>query len=129
MEVYFDGGKKVNARINGFDIKTDQAVQSGGQGSAPEPFTHFLASLATCAGIYIKSFCDQRNIPADDIRLLQDLEWDPVQRMIGKIRIRIVVPQDFPEKYDSALIQSASLCAVKKHMSEKIRHEITVERA
>ena len=128
IEVYFDDGKKVNARINKFEIKTDQAVTSGGEGSAPEPFTLFLASLATCAGIYVKSFCDNRGIPSDKIRLYQDIEYNPVAKMIGKIKIRIVVPEDFPEKYDSALINAASLCAVKKHMSDKIEHEITVSR-
>jgi len=128
IEVYFDGGKKVNALVNGFDIKTDQIVQSGGEGSAPEPFTLFLTSLVTCAGIYVKSFCDQRGIPSDEIRLYQDIEYNPVARMIGKIKIRIAVPENFPEKYDNALINTASLCPVKKHMSDKIEHEITVER-
>jgi len=98
IEVYFDGGKKVNALVNGFDIKTDQIVQSGGEGSAPEPFTLFLTSLVTCAGIYVKSFCDQRGIPSDEIRLYQDIEYNPVARMIGKIKIRIAVPENFPEQ-------------------------------
>jgi putative redox protein len=128
IEVYFPGGKKVDANINGFTIKTDQAVKSGGEGSEPEPFMLFLASLATCAGIYIKSFCDQRNIPADAIKIYQDQVYDPVARMIGTFKMRIVVPPDFPEKYDHALVQAASLCAVKKHLSDKIKYEIFVER-
>ena len=128
IEVYFDGGKKVNASVNGFEIKTDQAVKSGGDGSAPEPFTLFLASLATSAGIYVKSFCDQRGIPSEDIRLRQDMVYNPELRMFGKFKIEIFVPEDFPEKYESALVNAASLCAVKKHMSEKIEHEITVKR-
>ena len=128
MEVYFPGNKKVNAKINNFEIKTDQAEKSGGEGTAPEPFTLFLASLATCAGIYVKSFCDQRHIAADGIRIYMDQIYDPIARMIGTIRMQIVVPADFPEKYDHALIQAASLCAVKKHLSDKIKHEIVVER-
>jgi len=128
IEVFFDGGKKVNALADGFEIKTDQAVRSGGEGSAPEPFTLFLTSLATCAGIYVKSFCDQRDIPTDEIRLTQELEYNQALRMIGKFIIRIYVPADFPEKYDHALINSAALCAVKRHMSDQIQYEITVER-
>lgn len=128
IEVFFDGGKKVNALADGFEIKTDQAVRSGGEGSAPEPFTLFLTSLATCAGIYVKSFCDQRGIPSDEIRLTQELEYNQALRMIGKFIIRIYVPDDFTEKYDHALINSAALCAVKRHLSDQIHYEITVER-
>ncbi|MFO7722362.1 MAG: OsmC family protein [Bacteroidales bacterium] len=126
MEIFFDGNKKVNARINGFEIKTDQSPQGGGEGTAPEPFTLFLASLGTCAGIYVKSFCDQRGLPADEIRLHQSLEYDQAKRMIGKINLEIHVPADFPEKYHDALVTTASLCAVKKHLHPDIRFDARV---
>jgi putative redox protein len=126
MEIYFDGNKKVNAMVNGFVVKTDQAPQGGGEGTAPEPFTLFLASLGTCAGIYVKSFCDQRGLPADDIRLYQSLEYDQLKRMIGRINLEIHVPQEFPEKYHEALITTASLCAVKKHLHPDISFEVSV---
>jgi putative redox protein len=128
IEVFFDGKKKVNARIEGFTILTDQAVGSGGDGSAPEPFMLFLASLATCGGIYVKSFCDQRGIPANGITLDMSYQYDPAARMIGTITFHIYVPADFPEKYDKAVINSVSLCAVKRHLSDKIRTEILVVR-
>lgn len=128
IEVFFNGGKKVNARINGFTILTDQASVSGGEGSAPEPFTLFLASLATCAGIYVKSFCDQRGIPSDEITLTQDLVYDPRAKLIARVILDIKVPAGFPEKYDQALIHSASLCAVKRHLKDSIEMEVTVKR-
>jgi ribosomal protein S12 methylthiotransferase accessory factor len=49
INVSFPGGKKVIAQMGDKLIATDQSVESGGEGSAPEPFTLFLASLATCA--------------------------------------------------------------------------------
>ena len=72
IDVYFPGGKKINATVGPFEIRTDQSVQAGGEASAPEPFFLFLGSLATCAGIYVKSFCDHREIPADNITLRMD---------------------------------------------------------
>ena len=126
MEIYFDGNKKVNALVNGFEVRTDQSPQGGGEGTAPEPFTLFLASLGTCAGIYVKSFCDQRQLPADDIRLFQSLEYDHLKRMIGKINLEIRVPASFPEKYHEALITTASLCAVKKHLHPDITFDVRV---
>jgi ribosomal protein S12 methylthiotransferase accessory factor len=128
MEIYFGGNKKVYADIGGFTIKTDQAMRSGGDGEYPEPFTLFLASLGTCAGIYVKVFCDQRGIPTDAIKLTQDVRFDPVRHMIGEIDLDIHVPADFPEKYEQAMIQTASLCAVKRHMKDDIRFNVKVKR-
>lgn len=128
MKIYFPGNKKVFADFNGFTIKTDQSPQGGGEGDYPEPFTIFLASLGTCAGIYAKAFCDQRGIPADDITLSQEQSFNPAKRIIDRFTITIHVPTDFPEKYENALIQTVGLCAVKKHLREDIAVEVKVDR-
>jgi ribosomal protein S12 methylthiotransferase accessory factor len=128
INIFFNGNKKVNASVNGFTIETDQSVQAGGDNSAPEPFTLFLASLGTCAGIYVKSFCDQRQIDSKDITLSMDYIYDPVQKMIGKFLLDIHVPAGFPEQYDSAVIKTASLCAVKRHLHPAIETEIKIIR-
>jgi ribosomal protein S12 methylthiotransferase accessory factor len=128
MDIYFDGNKKVFADINGFTVKTDQHPRSGGDGEYPEPFTIFLASLGTCAGIYVKVFCEQRGIPTDNIKLTQEQRFDPVRKIMGKIDIKIHVPEDFPEKYEKAMVHTASLCAVKKHLRDDIDIKVEVAR-
>ena len=62
MEIIIDfpGGAKVDAHFSGFTVKTDQSPKGGGEGSAPSPFSLFLASIGTCAGIYVLGFCRQR---------------------------------------------------------------------
>ncbi len=129
MEIYFEGKKKVFANVNGHTIKTDQAIRSGGDGEYPEPFTMFLAALGTCAGIYVKSFCDQRGIPADNIKLTQAQNFNPIKKIIDQIEIQIHVPADFPEKYENAVIQTASLCAVKRHLKDDINVDVKVIRS
>lgn len=128
MEIYFNGNKQVFAKVNDHIIKTDQAIPSGGQGEYPEPFTLFLASLGTCAGIYVKSFCDQRGIESEQIRLTQAMNYNPALKIIDQIEIRIHIPSDFPEKYEKALINTASLCAVKRHLKDDIEVMVSVER-
>lgn len=115
MEIFFEDGKKVNARFNGNVIKTDQPREAGGENSAPAPFDLFLASIGTCAGIYVKSFCMKREIPYDDIKILQSMEFDPAKGLITNINLDIELPENFPVKYKDAVINSANLCAVKKH--------------
>jgi len=116
MNVTFPGGKKVNAEYKGHIIETDQPIKSGGEDSAPEPFSLFLASIATCAGIYVKSFCDQRNLNSEGIELKQIMNFNMEEKRFDKITIEIALPTDFPEKYKPALINAANLCAVKKHI-------------
>lgn len=116
MKITFPGRKKVNAEFNGFTHKTDQAITSGGEGSAPEPFALFLASIGTCAGIYVLGFCQQRGIDTKGMEIIQSMNFNLTSGMIDKIELNIVLPDGFPDKYKKAVINSANLCAVKKHL-------------
>lgn len=118
MEIHFPGGRRVNARYDGFEIATDQSPDSGGEGSAPEPFDLFLASLGTCAGVYVSAFCDKRGISTDGIRIVQSWSRDQETRKLTEIRIDIEVPPDFPEKYLTALERAADQCSVKKVLKD-----------
>ncbi|KPJ51700.1 hypothetical protein AMJ39_09440, partial [candidate division TA06 bacterium DG_24] len=116
MQIVFPGGKRVDAIYKGFTIKTDQAKHAGGDGSAPAPFDLFLVSIGACAGIYVLVFCQQRNLPTENMKLILRTELNAETRMIGKITIEIQVPPEFPDKYKEAVIRSAEFCAVTKHM-------------
>ncbi len=128
MVVSFPGGMRVNAGFGPFTIQTDQPVDDGGEGSAPSPFALFLASIATCTGYYVLSFCRQRGIPADDIRIVQALERDPGTSLVSRIRADIQLPEDFPEKYRDAVVKVAGKCTVKKHLEHPPAIDISVSR-
>jgi ribosomal protein S12 methylthiotransferase accessory factor len=114
MEITFDGGKVITAHAHGHSIKTDQPIKSGGGNTAPSPFELFLASIGTCAGIYVKSFCDNRKIPTDKIKIIQRTEFSKETGLPVAITIDIQLPADFPEKYKASVISVAELCKVKK---------------
>lgn len=125
IEITLDGGKVVTAHINGRTIKTDQSVRNGGGGTAPEPFELFQASIGTCAGIYVKSFCDQRGITAEGIRIIQSVEFDSEKRVPSRFRLDIQLPAGFPEKYRAAVVNAAELCLVKKTINNSPLFEVT----
>lgn len=114
MIVDFPGGARVDAHFGSFTLKTDQPPAA----SAPTPFATFLASIATCAGIYVLGFCQQRGLPTDGIRIIQRTSKEPASGMVSKIDLEIQVPPSFPEKYLPSLVRSAELCAVKKHIEK-----------
>jgi ribosomal protein S12 methylthiotransferase accessory factor len=125
LEITLEDGLKVNAHYKGHTIKTDQPEPSG-NGTAPAPFDLFLASIGTCAGIYVKSFCEQRGISTEGIKIKQSMGFDPAKRLINTIKLDIQVPEGFPEKYKEALIKTANLCAVKRHLEEPPAFETLV---
>ena len=116
MVVTFPGGLKVNASYKGYTIQTDQPITAGGDGSAPAPFDLFLASIGTCAGLYVLRFCQERNIPTDSARIVLTTERDDQTKMIKKINIDIKLPDGFPEKYMKAVVSAANKCPVKNHI-------------
>ena len=114
MIIDFPGGLKVDAHFGPYTVSTDQP-RPYGAGSAPTPFATFLASIGTCAGIYVLSFCQQRGLPTDGIRIVQSLESNPFTGLVSKVLLDIQLPPSFPEKYKAAVIRAADQCAVKKH--------------
>lgn len=117
MEITFEGGKVVTAHYHGHEIKTDQPLENGGANTAPSPFELYLASIGTCAGIYVKSFCDNRNIPTDNIIIVQDITYSHETGLPVDITIDIKLPSDFPEKYREPVRNVAELCKVKKSIA------------
>ncbi|MCJ7449005.1 MAG: OsmC family protein [Bacteroidales bacterium] len=124
MEITFDGGKVVTAHAHGHIIRTDQPLDIGGGNSAPTPYDLFLASIGTCAGIYVKSFCDNRKIPAEGIKIIQSYEWNKETGLPVNIKLDIKLPSDFPDKYKASLINVAELCKVKKTIANPPKFEI-----
>ena len=108
-------GKKVSAKIADHEITSDQSVADGGEGIGPNPFEYFLSSTAMCVGFYVNNFCKQRNIPNDDIKVIQnDIQVDENNFYKRKFEINVKLPADFPEKYKKALQKTAESCTVKK---------------
>ena len=125
MEITLENGKVVVAHFNEHVIRTDQPLDNGGGNTAPAPFDLYLASIGTCAGVYVKSFCDRRNIPVNGIRIIQSVDFDMEKRVPSTIKIDIQLPADFPEKYRDAVKNSADLCAVKRSIHNPPKFEIT----
>ena len=116
MDVYFPGGKKVYADYKGFTIATDQTKEEGGEESAPEPYSLFLASICTCAGIYVVYFCQERGIDTSNVRMKLEFERDEEKHLTTAVHIHIELPPDFPPKYKAAVIKTAELCTVKRNI-------------
>lgn len=111
--VTLPGGRRVDALIDGHLVHTDQPVHNGGEGSAPSPWSLFLASLGTCAGIFVQGFCAKRGLPTEGITLRERVRFAPDGALAG-VDITIELPPGFPEKYREAVARVAQECSVKR---------------
>lgn len=125
MEILIDfpGGSRVDAHFSNFTVPTDQPPGA----SAPTPFELFLASIGTCAGIYVLGFCQQRGLPTTGIHITQRIHADPRSGMVDRIELDIGLPPTFPAKYRDSLVRAAELCKVKKHLETPPTFRVTTK--
>jgi len=114
LKVTLEGNKKVSTQVGDHLIMTDQPEKSGGTNSAPAPYDLFLASIGTCAGFYIQSYCENKNIDSSGIEITLKAKRDSANKVINGFVTTIHVPKTIPQKLHKALIKVAEQCAVKK---------------
>ncbi len=126
VELNFRGGKKIDATIGDVVIQTDQSISNGGEGSAPEPFNLFLASIATCAGVYALNFCHSRKLSTEGMALTMTCDRDPESKRFKKMTVHLKLPEIFPEKYIAGIVRAMDLCAVKRHIVNPPEFDIEI---
>jgi putative redox protein len=125
FEVTFPGGVRVDASFRGHVIHTDQPNPYG-EDSAMAPYDLFMASIATCMGFYALRFCQERSISTEGLALTLTTERDPERKRVRAVRVELRTPEDFPEKYEAAIVRAMDQCAVKKAIAEPPQFELTV---
>ena len=73
-----------------------------------------MASIGTCAGYYVQSYCQQKGIDASGIEITLSARRDPHSKQTTVFVTTIHVPPDLPEKLHATLEKVAAQCAVKK---------------
>lgn len=127
--VSFPGGVVVDATYGGHTVRTDQPVEAGGTASAMSPFDLFLASIATCMGFYALRFCQERGLSTEGLSLTLEPVREENAKLVTLVRVAVQLPPGFPEKYLSPLERAVDHCAVKKHLMEPPRFELTLSDA
>lgn len=123
FDIFFPGGKHVFADIDARTLWT----QNGSDLRPGSPVQTFLASVGSCAAIYLLGFCQARNLPADSLRLHEVAHVDPSTASIQSIELQVVVPPDFPERYREALGRVAEGNVVKRALQVALSVQVTTQ--
>ena len=128
MRFRFAKDRIVHAETKGFTITTHVPADPGGEACAPTPVDLLLASLGTCTSYYVMRYCEEREIPMEDVSLSLDVDRDSASSVITKIKICISMPAVFPDERLAPVVHAASQCTVKRYLENCPEIETTASR-
>ena len=114
VKVRFLDNLRLEASFDDFTVISDQPIRYKGDGTAPGPFDYFLASSALCAAYFAKAYCNARDIPTEDVSIVQDNIVDPENRYQQTFKIRAELPEGISEKDRGGIISAMDRCTVKR---------------
>jgi len=114
VKVRFLDNLRLEASFDDFTVISDQPIRYKGDGTAPGPFDYFLASSALCAAYFAKAYCNARDIPTEDISIVQDNIVDPENRYQQTFKIRAELPEGISERDRDGIIRAMDRCTVKR---------------
>ncbi|TRX55691.1 OsmC family protein [Thalassomonas sp. M1454] len=126
IDVEMLAGQQLKAKFGDYEVISDQNKSVGGNEEYPEPFDYFLASMALCAGFYIRKFCHTRDISTDGIVISQTNQAIGDDHYKKKFNISVTLPDSFPKKYRKAVLSAANSCTVKKVIQALPEFEISL---
>lgn len=114
VNVRFLENLRLEASFDDFSIISDQPIRYKGDGLAPGPYDYFLASSALCAAYFVKLYCKTRDIPTEDIKIIQNNIVDPDNRYNQKLRLEIELPENIDSKDRDGMLKAMDRCTVKR---------------
>ncbi len=64
-----DGKLKQRIEVDGFELFADTAVESGGDGSAPDPHMLLDSALGSCTALTVTMVAKRKQMPLDDVKV------------------------------------------------------------
>jgi uncharacterized OsmC-like protein len=112
MKIAYKGKKKFMVTTRGQQLLVDQPIEDEGTDEGMTPPEIFVASLATCMGVYVLNYCKNIGINPNDMIL--SVEWEKTSNpaRIGKIKVDIKLPKIKAKDRQQAIIKVAEHCLV-----------------
>lgn len=110
--VNYQGGMKFTALAGPHNIAIDLPVSSGGTGTAATPTQLFLASLASCVGVYVVTYCNNVGLNTKGMQVGITAEKVPDPNRLDNIKIKVSLPHADVGKRQEAVLAVARKCLI-----------------
>ena len=129
LELTFPGRYKTKISVSGFELITDYPIEEGGDNEYAKPWDLFLASVVSCHGIHVLTWCAENGVPYEDIRLTLEIVEDKERE--GKFTDFVIednLPENFPrDRIEEMLEETTRDCWVNRHLTEyevRVRYDV-----
>ena len=130
MKIEYKGGLKFEINSGGHIIISDQPKENGGNNEGATPGELFVASLASCIGFYVVSYCKNAGIDASGLKITADYDHAPDKpARIGTITIDVDLPAKVEDNRKPALMNAAKHCFIHNTIDNPPKIEIKVNTA
>ncbi len=128
MKIAYKSGKKFIATSRGQQMIIDLPEEQGGTDEGMTPPETFIASLASCMGVYIINYCKNVKINTNDMLLTVTWEKAANPARISKIDVDVHLPKMVAENKREALIKVAEHCLVHNtvHTHPQVKVNLTM---
>jgi len=112
LNVVYRNNKEFGVSCRGHEITVDLPQEKGGKDKGVMPPELLVASLATCMGVYVQSYCRNAGINAEGLSL--SAKWEPASdpARIGNIDVEIKLPNLKDKVKEHAILKAAEHCMV-----------------
>ncbi|MBI5375668.1 MAG: OsmC family protein [Candidatus Schekmanbacteria bacterium] len=112
MKIIYNGEKQFAVKTRDHEFVVDLPEQKGGKNEGPTPPEIFAASLGTCIGVYVTSYCNAKGINCKGLSL--DVNWSvsDEQERIDKIEIEMTMPDEDYKEREKAILKTAGHCLI-----------------
>lgn len=128
ISVRHEAGDRYRLTIRGHELLVDQPVSDGGDDTAPTPTELFVAGLASCVGFYAGRYLRRHGLPEEGLGVDCSFEFaDDRPARVGRIEIRLHLPEGFPDDKRNALQAVVEHCTVHNSLRQAPAVEISLE--
>jgi putative redox protein len=115
-------------QVRDHHVTIDEALQSGGEDSGPDPQELLAASLASCTAITMEMYAVRKGWDIGHVEV--DVTYSPAERGCPtKFDLVLRIPEDLPEEQVERLRVIAAKCPVHRTLDGEVMFNERVERA
>jgi len=123
------GRDRLQVKVGGFELISDQPVEDGGEDTGPTPTELFVAGLAGCIAFYAERFL-RRHDAVQGLRVTCSYRWAEHPHRVGEIELDVEAPGLRPSLRE-ALMRVIDQCTVHNTLRQPpdVRINLRVEAA
>lgn len=112
MEIRFLSTTKMEINHGKHNVISDQPAYGGGKDEGMTPVDMLVSSLGACIAVFIAGILSRRKVDLSKCSLSLDWEMADNPRRVGKIGVKINLPEGLSEADRETVMKAANKCTV-----------------